>query len=539
MGAIMNGAVTNLFRAPTHVDFNVTNACNLACSHCHSASGTSLANELSTSEVISIVKDLHDLGVLSVAFAGGEPFLRRDMPTILAYASSLPGWSVSVISNGLYLSDKRHVNALYACCPSVRVNISLDGSTPVIFSWLRHTSASRRHADSVALFNRVVSAIKICKEVGFQTSVNFTVSRANVADILSCYEFVVHELAKSLVLVKFFPEGYGKLAVGDLEIPFGLWSETMRLVTLRKMAGDLPRLQLSVPAPWEFYLPLIMADIDLRRAEEAWGYRSALREQAYFKARNLSDVAGVAEACVAADGNVYPSVLFTNDARLSCGNLRSARFSDLWYRSDVLRLLRSLSVEQLRGACSSCRLHSLCGGGSRSRAYALTGSLVSSDPTCPLALVPPPIRRGNRLVTVDVLSAPPCFSRQMSGGDTPAFMLGSNGNLARVYVNTDGCEVRFRNLVIHGDAQFRRVMQTAASGVAELEELASERTDARGSWSHAGLIELVLDTLGDLEKRGLPRSLWHRDWQALLAAMAQNVRRSSECQEPVRSTHMS
>ncbi|WP_137817003.1 radical SAM protein, partial [Gandjariella thermophila] len=88
-----------------HVDFNLTNACNLACTHCHSASGTALPEELTTDEILEVVHELHRQGVLSVAFAGGEPFMRQDIVAILSEACKLDGWRVSVITNGLFFSD--------------------------------------------------------------------------------------------------------------------------------------------------------------------------------------------------------------------------------------------------------------------------------------------------------------------------------------------------------------------------------------------------------------------------------------------------
>ena len=81
--------------ALTHVDFNLTNACNLACAHCHSASGKALPDELTTPELLRIVHEMHAMGVLSVAFAGGEPFMRPDLLDVLAEACSLDGWRSS------------------------------------------------------------------------------------------------------------------------------------------------------------------------------------------------------------------------------------------------------------------------------------------------------------------------------------------------------------------------------------------------------------------------------------------------------------
>src|SRR5262249_3910084 len=152
-------------------------------------------------------------------------------------------------------------------------------------------------------------------------------------------------------------------------------------LTRMRLSGDLAKMQLSVPSVWEFYLPLIEAGIDLTAAEQAWSYRSPLREPAYARARALGDVAGVAELCIAGDGSVYPSVLMVGEARVRCGPLRESPLADIWAHAGELL---ALDLDDLAGACRSCDLRSLCGGGSRSRALADHGRLDAADSHCPL-----------------------------------------------------------------------------------------------------------------------------------------------------------
>ncbi|EES71039.1 hypothetical protein POTG_04316 [Paenibacillus sp. oral taxon 786 str. D14] len=74
-------------------------------------------------------------------------------------------------------------------------------------------------------------------------------------------------------------------------------------------------------------------------------------------------------------GEVYPSGFLP----VSCGNVRNASLVDIYRNSPILRELRDKSL--LKGKCGVCEFKELCGG-SRARAYAVTGDYLESDPYC-------------------------------------------------------------------------------------------------------------------------------------------------------------
>jgi len=374
-------------RGPTHVDFNLTNGCNLACSHCHSASGPKLDNELKTEEILQTIDALHIIGALKIAFAGGEPFIRRDIFNILSHACSLPGWGISVITNGFYLNSLT-VEKLKAQCPNLSINISVDGSTPAGYSTLRK-QLNRPDADPQPLFERVLSGIDNVVRSGMSNSVNFTITKATLHDIEATYELVVDRIgADNMVAIKFFPGGYGKEHLDLYEIPYDMWDEHFVALTRAKLGGKLERLQISVPAAWEFSLPLINAGIPIEEAEEVWGYRSPLREDMYARMREVGDVAGISELCISSDGEVYPSVLLVGEKTMSCGNLREHSLQRIWQESSCLMALRELKLFDLNGNCTKCGVREVCGGGSRSRAFSREGDFRDMDYVCPIVEVP-------------------------------------------------------------------------------------------------------------------------------------------------------
>ena len=83
-------------------------------------------------------------------------------------------------------------------------------------------------------------------------------------------------------------------------------------------------------------------------------------------------------------GEIFPSGFMP----VSAGNIRTHSLGDV-YRSNLL--FQSLrNADLLKGKCGACEYRWVCGG-SRSRAYALTGDPHAADPLC--AYIPPAYAR--------------------------------------------------------------------------------------------------------------------------------------------------
>lgn len=369
------------FIGPAHVDLDLTNACNLGCSHCDVSSGRPLASEMDTADFMALIDDLYNLGVLSLTIAGGEPFLRRDTIELLAFACALPGWNVTVITNGMFLTP-RVVRNLHQCCPGLRVNISLDGSTPDILDLTRH-GRQRGPAARQALFTRICDAIRRAADGGLDVHVNSALTAANRHDVEPLHDLVTRLGAGSLLAIKFFAGGRGLDHLSSMEFDYPTWAAVLAGLTRAKLDGRLPHLAVSVPAPWEFYLPLIDAEIDVASAEEVWGYRAPLRDGYYAGRDHIGDPSGIADLNVVGNGDVYPITLMSDTPAARCGNVSSAPLAQLWRSSMTLWRLRDMRLTDLPAGCRACPILEVCGGGSRARALIHTGDLAGPDITCP------------------------------------------------------------------------------------------------------------------------------------------------------------
>jgi radical SAM protein with 4Fe4S-binding SPASM domain len=74
-------------------------------------------------------------------------------------------------------------------------------------------------------------------------------------------------------------------------------------------------------------------------------------------------------------GEVFPSGFMP----VSSGNVREMSLVDIYRDSSLFRDLRS--PDRFEGKCGQCEFRTVCGG-SRSRAYAVTGSPLGEEPFC-------------------------------------------------------------------------------------------------------------------------------------------------------------
>jgi radical SAM protein with 4Fe4S-binding SPASM domain len=91
------------------------------------------------------------------------------------------------------------------------------------------------------------------------------------------------------------------------------------------------------------------------------------------RARGVNDGDGF--MFVSHTGEIFPSGFLP----VSAGNVRSDDLVDVYRNSTLFRTLRDRT--QLKGKCGVCEYQRFCGG-SRARAFAVTGDYLASEPFC-------------------------------------------------------------------------------------------------------------------------------------------------------------
>ncbi|MBX6332993.1 MAG: SPASM domain-containing protein, partial [Gemmatimonadaceae bacterium] len=118
-----------------------------------------------------------------------------------------------------------------------------------------------------------------------------------------------------------------------------------------------------------------------RRAERRAGTSDEAlvpRTRGVGRGRGVNDGNGF--VFVSHRGEIYPSGFLP----LSAGNVRTHDLHEVYRTHEMFRALRD--ANRLRGKCGACEFRHICGG-SRARAYAMTGDYLEADPSC--AYVPP------------------------------------------------------------------------------------------------------------------------------------------------------
>ena len=145
-------------RLHNNLRISVTDRCNIRCFYCMPAEEVQFMEKselLTFEEIERFVRVAVSLGIDKLRLTGGEPLVRRDLPTLVAKLASVPGVKdIGLTTNGILLSDQ--AVALYEAGLR-RVNVSLDALTPERFKVF-----TRRDG-----FERVIEGIQAAQRAGF------------------------------------------------------------------------------------------------------------------------------------------------------------------------------------------------------------------------------------------------------------------------------------------------------------------------------------------------------------------------------------
>jgi len=91
----------------------------------------------------------------------------------------------------------------------------------------------------------------------------------------------------------------------------------------------------------------------------------------------------------------------TMKPELRMGKFPEQSLKEIWTSSPLATHFREFNVDRFNG-CSKCFVRYFCGGGCRANAYAVSGNLLSSDPSCQfykpvlVSMIQPILEAGSR-----------------------------------------------------------------------------------------------------------------------------------------------
>lgn len=168
---------------PVHVDFELTQKCNLKCKHCF-VTNRKFSFSKKTFEVI---KKLSEQGVIIFELIGGEPFLVKDIFSIIKYLKD-HNKIVTISTNGT-LIRKDIAKKLSENSPH-KIFVSLDGPKK-INDFIR----------GVGNFDKTLQGINNLNDVGIFPSISFCINKLNLNSISEFIKEVKSLKIKSIFFI--------------------------------------------------------------------------------------------------------------------------------------------------------------------------------------------------------------------------------------------------------------------------------------------------------------------------------------------------
>lgn len=358
---------------PLIVIWETTRACQLVCAHCRAdAQKVAHPDQLSTEAGRALLEEIAGFGTPYpiVVLTGGDPFEREDLPELIRYGVSL----------GLHMALSPSVTpkltleslSVFRDCGVHALSLSLDAAHPDVHDGFRGVPG---------VYGDTIRAAGWARELGYRLQINSTVTRGTVGELPDLLRTVL-DLEASMWSVFFLvPTGRGSalqpLPADEVEDVLHWLHDVSDLLAVK-----------TTEAP--HYRRVAIQRARRRAAGEPEPERGPLYHRLHEGVADLLsdpdrrrrtprppiDVnSGRGFAFVSHTGLVYPSGFFPQH----CGDVALTPFREIYRTNPLLVSLRQPA--DFHGKCGVCEFGEVCGG-SRSHAYAVTGDILGSDPTC-------------------------------------------------------------------------------------------------------------------------------------------------------------
>lgn len=354
--------------------WEVTQSCDLACKHCRAAAQPiPHPDELTNAEGKALIDQIAAMHIPIFVFTGGDPLKRKDVFELIRYAAH-KGVHVAVTPSATPLLTREAIQKMKEA-GLVRLGISLDGSTPEIHDAFRGLQGA---------WARTIQAIEWANEAGIPIQVHTTISRHNAHDLdglCNLFEKLAIVMWNVFFLV---PVGRGQLADllsgEEFEQVFGKIYELSQRVSF----------QIKTTEAMHYRRYLVQHNLEERRMGHGHGNghgghphgagyepgtptAGARERNMGWATRRVNDGKGF--MFISHVGNVYPSGFLP----IHAGNVREKPLAEIYRDAPIFKALRDTS--RLEGKCGACEFREICGG-SRARAYAVTGDPLAQEPCC-------------------------------------------------------------------------------------------------------------------------------------------------------------
>lgn len=306
--------------------------------------------EFSTAEAFHLIEEVAAMHVPLLVLTGGDPLRRQDLFPVIEFASRRSvRTSLTLLPTPLLSAQ---VLADLKDSGLMRVAFWLHGSTPALHDSYWKVPRSYR---------RTLEAVEACHETGLPVQINTILAKRNFHDFDSMIELLTRLDVALWNLIFMVPANQEQslelLSAEEHEQVFGWLDAASRRVHFQ--------IKTTEGQHYERYL--------LQQRVRASHGRLSDAEAFQVTPKGVNEGRGY--VFVDHHGEVYPSRYLP----VSAGNVTMQKLSEVYCDSPLFVSLRDSS--RLKGKCGRCPAGKVCGG-SRARAYVMTGDLFAADPCC-------------------------------------------------------------------------------------------------------------------------------------------------------------
>lgn len=323
-----------------HIQWHITDNCNLRCRHCYQENFTS-EKELLFEKLIIIFSNICEFlekekRKLVIDITGGEPFLYSNWWELLQeIVNSKSVKDTGIITNGFFI-DTDIINKIEK--NNIKLKLSIEGVDKEIFEFFRGKN-----------FEKFINICEMVKMVNTEKFLMFTLLEKNWEQIFKIFDFAEKYKFDGVIIERFIPYGLGKKLKKEV-ISFEKWV----LIT-------------------EFLHKICNLDFNIMDIVEYRGFVVKIKKNE-FELYGSECIVGREGIAIMPDGTIFPCRRFP----LSIGNLLNEKLEFIWKNSEVLNKIRDKKF--LKGKCKNCIIHNCYG--CRAIAYSLYRDYLEEDPHC-------------------------------------------------------------------------------------------------------------------------------------------------------------
>jgi len=336
--------------------YEVTQACDLVCVHCRaSAQPESAPDELTSDQSRALIDQVATFARPPVlVLTGGDPLKRPDLFDLIRHGAAA-GLQIALTPSATPLATRDAFEKAKEAGVQM-LGIRLDGADAEMHDSFRGWEGS---------FDRTLTMLANAHDVGLPVQLNTSITRRNFHQIDAMAELLATQQIAMWSVFFLIPVGRGveeeRITPAEYEIAFDkLWQTAGRgLFSVKTTEAPHYRRYVLQQNGDPLAAPSKVKDPSGRGHHRAplgvWDGRGVM--------------------FISHSGEVYPAGFLP----VVCGRFPDDSVVDVYKNHPTFRALRDF--DQFKGKCGLCEYRHICGG-SRARAFAVTGDFLESEPDC-------------------------------------------------------------------------------------------------------------------------------------------------------------